>query len=239
MPELDPAAQRHVDQWLQILQRDHPDLQAHFSGRLDRALALLEIEGVDAWMTAILDRYDKRGLGAANEAIANLDGFAEEYRARQCGVSLEELEPFLEKYLTGLGGRPLRVVNGEHVFTDTESIYLPAFLNVFDRRSDNETLYKLTAVYHWAQNRYGGWRLDALERLLQLPGLPRAPACFRDPGKPAPGGAPGPGFSGAAPGSCGAWITWTKTAGRVTWPGLRITACCCRPAQVPWTAWTG
>lgn len=178
LPELDPAARRHIDHWLQVLQRDHPDLQAHFSGRLDRALTLLEIEGVDAWMTAILDRYDKRGLGAAIEVIANLDAFAEDYRARQSGADLEELEPFLEKYLTGLGGRPLRVTSGRRVFTDTESIYLPAFLNVFDTRADNETLYKLIAVYHWAQNRYGGWRLDALERLLQLPDLPRALSVF-------------------------------------------------------------
>ena len=178
LPVLDPAARRHIAHWLQLLQRDHPDLQAHFSGRLDQALTLLEIEGVDAWMTAILDRYDKRGLGAAIEAIANLDTFAEDYRARQSGADLEELEPFLEKYLTGLGGRPLRVTSGKRIFTDTESIYLPAFLNVFDTRADNETLYKLTAVYHWAQNRYGGWRLDALERLLQLPDLPRALPVF-------------------------------------------------------------
>ena len=178
MPELDPAAQRRIDHWLQILQWDHPDLQAHFSGRLGRALTLLEIEGVDAWMTAILDCYDKRGLGAAIGVITNLDAFVEEYRARQSGTALEELQPFLEKYLTGLGGRPLRVTGGERIFTDTESIYLPAFLNVFDRRSDNETLYKLIAVYHWAQNRYGGWRQDALERLLQLPGLPRALPVF-------------------------------------------------------------
>ena len=177
-PELDPAARRRIDHWLQILQRDHTDLQAHFSGRLDQALTLLEIEGVDAWMTSILDRYDKRGLGAAIEVIANLDAFAEDYRARQSGADLEELEPFLEKYLTGLGGRPLRVTSGKRIFTDTESIYLPAFLNVFDTRADNETLYKLTAVYHWAQNRYGGWRLDALERLLQLPDLPRALPVF-------------------------------------------------------------
>ena len=178
LPELDPAARRHIDYWLQLLQRDHPDLQAHFSGRLDQALTLLEIEGVDAWMTAILDRYDKRGLGAAIEVIANLDTFAEDYRARQSGADLEELEPFLEKYLTGLGGRPLRVASGKRIFTDTESIYLPTFLNVFDTRADNETLYKLIAVYHWAQNRYGGWRLDALERLLQLPDLPRALPVF-------------------------------------------------------------
>ena len=178
LPELDPVAQRHIDHWLQILQRDHPDLQAHFSGRLGRALTLLEIEGVDAWMTAILDCYDKSGLGAAIAAIANLDAFAQDYRARQSGADLEELEPFLEKYLTGLGGRPLRVTNGRRVFTDTESIYLPAFLNIFDTRAANETLYKLTAVYHWAQNRYGGWRLDALERLLQLPDLPRALPVF-------------------------------------------------------------
>ena len=178
LPELDPAARRHIDYWLQLLQRDHPDLQAHFSGRLDQALTLLEIEGVDAWMTAILDRYDKRGLGAAIEVIANLEAFAEDYRARQSGADLEELEPFLEKYLTGLGGRPLRVASGKRIFTDTESIYLPAFLNVFDTRADNETLYKLIAVYHWAQNRYGGWRLDALERLLQLPDLPRALPVF-------------------------------------------------------------
>ena len=178
LPELDPAARRHIDYWLQLLQRDHPDLQAHFSGRLDQALTLLEIEGVDAWMTAILDRYDKRGLGAAIEVIANLEAFAEDYRARQSGADLEELEPFLEKYLTGLGGRPLRVASGKRIFTDTESIYLPAFLNVFDTRADNETLYKLIAVYHWAQNRYGGWRLDALERLLQLPDLPRVLPVF-------------------------------------------------------------
>ena len=178
MPELDPAAQRRIDHWLQILQWDHPDLQAHFSGLLGRALTLLEIEGVDAWMTAILDCYDKRGLGAAIGVITNLDAFVEEYRARQSGTALEELQPFLEKYLTGLGGRPLRVTGGERIFTDTESIYLPAFLNVFDRRSDNETLYKLIAVYHWAQNRYGGWRQDALERLLQLPDLPRGLPVF-------------------------------------------------------------
>ena len=171
LPELDPAARHRIERWLQLLQQDHPDLLGHFAPRLERALTLLKIEGVDAWLTAILDRYDKRGLGAAIDVIANLDAFAEDYRARQSGVDLDALKPFLEKYLTGLGGRPLRLTNGEHVFTDTELIFLPAFLNVFDTRSDNETLYKLTAVYHWAQNRYGGWRLDVLERLLQLPGL--------------------------------------------------------------------
>ncbi len=178
LPALDPVARRRVDHWLQVLQRDHPDLQAHFSGRLDRALTLLEIEGVDAWMTAILDGYDKRGLGAAIEVITNLDAFVEEYRARRSGVGLEELEPFLESYLTGLGGRALRITGGERVFTDTESIYLPTFLNVFDTRSDNETLYKLIAVYHWAQNYYGSWRQDVLERLLQLPDLPAALPVF-------------------------------------------------------------
>ena len=178
LPELNPAARRHVDHWLQILRQDHPDLQAHFSGRLGRALSLLKVEGVDAWVAAILDCYDKRGLGAAIGVITNLDAFVEEYRLRQSGTDLGQLEPFLEKYLTGLGGRPLRVTGGGHIFTDTESIYLPAFLNVLDRRSDNETLYKLIAVYHWAQNRYGGWRQDALERLLQLPDLPQVLPVF-------------------------------------------------------------
>ena len=178
LQDLPPAARRAIEHWLQILQRDHPDLLAHFSARLDRALSLLEMEGIDAWLTAILDRYDKRGLGAAIEVIANLDAFAEDYRARQSGVDFEALKPFLEKYLTGLGGRPLRITNGEQVFTDTALIYLPAFLNVFAERSDNETLYKLITVYHWAQNRYGGWRLDVVERLLQLPDLPSALPVF-------------------------------------------------------------
>ena len=178
LPDPDPETLRCIDHWFQILRQDHPDLLAHFSGRLGRALTLLEIEGVDAWMTAILDRYDKRGLGAAIAVITNLEAFARDYRARQSGVDLEELEPFLEKYLTGLGGRPLCVTNGERIFTDTESIYLPAFMNIFDRRSDNEALYKLTAVYHWAQNRYGSWRQDVLERLLQLPELHRALPVF-------------------------------------------------------------
>ena len=159
---LTPRRGVRIDHWLQILQRDHTDLQAHFSGRLDRPLTLLEIEGVDAWMTAILDRYDKRGLGAAIEVIANLDAFAGRLPrpAIRSGPGRTRTIP---GEVFNRSGRPAPAGHERKAHIYRHGVdYLPAFLNVFDTRADNETLYKLTAVYHWAQNRYGGWRLDAL-----------------------------------------------------------------------------
>ena len=166
--------------WLQVMQQQHPDLFLRLCAQLDRALSAMGMAGVDAWVGRILDRFDTRGLGEAVAVIEGLDKFAADYHRRQSGAQLAALAGFLEKYLIGLGGRPLRLLAGGRVCTDTEAIYLPEALNVFACREDNAALYKLMAVYHWAQNYYGGWRVAATERLAQLPEPGRSLPVDRD-----------------------------------------------------------
>jgi hypothetical protein len=91
--------------------------------------------------------------------LDGLDGFLDRQRERVCGVLLAEQEGVLHGFLQGLAGRRLRLVEGEAVYTDSETLFLPRVMARYPASGDNFLLYKASIAMLWAQIRFGTLRL--------------------------------------------------------------------------------
>jgi nitric oxide reductase NorD protein len=134
--------------------------------------------GVEAWLMHCMDIYDTKGLHPAVVAFKDVDNFARGYRERATGLALDEIANVLEAFVHGLNGRRLKVESGEHVFTDSESLFLPNAISRFKQRDKNFQLYKAMAVHQWAQTWYGTWRVDISEALSRYPDYQLALNCL-------------------------------------------------------------
>ena len=122
------------------------------------ALKLMGMEGTRQWLLQAMDIYDKEGLYPGSAAFSNIEQFAREYRLSHITVTLEQVQAILETIICGLAGRPLKIEAGNHIFTDTSTLYLPAAINRFNDREKNYQLYKVMAVHLWAQTWFGTFR---------------------------------------------------------------------------------
>ena len=134
---------------------------------LDGIAAMDKITGTewDEWISAIEHQQDNNGEDAAIAYLKNLDAYLKASKAPPQEIALETIAPVIERLITALGGRRLAVHAHEDTFTDTERVYLPKSCSLFADTDRNFTLYKATAVFLWAQNRFGTWRVD-IPRLL-------------------------------------------------------------------------
>lgn len=71
-----------------------------------------------------------------------------------------EVQDILQIFLNGLSRQSLKLASKEIVFTDTETLFLPSFINRFAEHEDNFLLYKATLAHLWAQIEFGTWRLN-------------------------------------------------------------------------------
>ncbi len=159
------AEQELVLRWVAVLAAAHAELAYQFASLAPRALRLMDEAGVEAWVRQAMDTYDGAGLYPAVAALREVEAFAERARARAAGLALEEVAGVLERYVRGLGGRPLKVEAGEAPWTDTETLHLPPVLGVLGDREGNFRLYKAMAVCLWAQCWFGTWRAPLVARL--------------------------------------------------------------------------
>jgi len=159
------AEQELVLRWVAVLAAAHAELAYQFASLAPRALRLMDEAGVEAWVRQAMDTYDGAGLYPAVAALREVEAFAERARARAAGLALEEVAGVLERYVRGLGGRPLKVEAGESPWTDTETLHLPPVVGMLGDREGNFRLYKAMAVCLWAQCWFGTWRPPQLARL--------------------------------------------------------------------------
>ncbi|MFQ5644968.1 MAG: hypothetical protein ACE5FQ_14920, partial [Thiogranum sp.] len=142
------------------------------------ALRLMDEAGVESWLLSCMDIYDTRGLHPAVAAFRDVETFAREYKARRSGLALDDVANVLEAFAHGLNGRRLKVEAGEHVYTDTETLFLPSSLNISSDRDENFQLYKVMVVHQWAQTWAGTWRVDVCEALSGYADYAQALSCF-------------------------------------------------------------
>ncbi len=161
-----------------MVARTSSGMAFNFVSHVCGALRLMDESGVETWLMACMDIYDTRGLHPAVVAFKDVETFACEYRARRSGLALDEVANILEAFAHGLNGRRLKVEVGEHVYTDTETLFLPATVNVSTDRDENFQLYKAMVVHQWAQTWYGTWRIDIGQALSSYPDYAQALACF-------------------------------------------------------------
>jgi nitric oxide reductase NorD protein len=119
---------------------------------------------VEEWIIETLDIYDRKGLYPACAILRNPQQFAAELDQKEAGLALEDVVGVLEHFIHGLSGRNLKLAAGDEAYTDTETLFLPARLSVFEREQDNFILFKAMAVHQWAQTWYGTFRETVSER---------------------------------------------------------------------------
>lgn len=178
LAEFPRAQQDFVLRNVSMVARTSAGMAFNFANHVCAALRLMDEAGVEAWLLHCIDIYDTRGLHPAVAALREVDTFAREYRARSTGLALDDVANVLEAFVHGLSGRRLKVAAGEHGFTDTETLFLPASVSRFEAREDNFQLYKAMLVHQWAQTWYGTWRIDVCAALGRFADYEKALAAF-------------------------------------------------------------
>ncbi len=170
---LDREWQEFVLHWVRVLEKSNAECAYQFASNARSAVERLDRPGVEAWIILAMDVYDRSGLYAAMDVFNHVERFTERARAREVGVPLEDVARVLERFVLGLSGRRLRLEAGQDTYTDTETIFLPELAGRFASRDQNFRLYKATAVYLWAQTRFGTWQMEPVQAF----------AHFRDQGR--------------------------------------------------------
>lgn len=102
------------------------------------------------WVRQILFHYESGGLRAAQTFMNNSEKlfFSTEHGLPM--VTFEDIKGALGPYIRGLAGAELSLKVGREVWTNTETIYLPSYIDIFPQKKENILLYKLLASYQWA-----------------------------------------------------------------------------------------
>jgi nitric oxide reductase NorD protein len=178
LAEYERAQQDFVLRCVGMVARTSSGMAFNFVTHVCSALRMMDEAGIEAWLLSCMDIYDTRGLHPAVTAFKDVEIFAHEYRARRSGLALEEVVNVLEAFAHGLNGRKLKVEAGEHVYTDTETLFLPSSVSLSADRDENFQLYKAMVVHQWAQTWSGTWRIDVCEALSSYPDYAQALACL-------------------------------------------------------------
>ncbi|VAW81877.1 hypothetical protein MNBD_GAMMA13-1661, partial [hydrothermal vent metagenome] len=132
-----------------MVSRTSSGMAFNFVNYVCTALRLMPQDGVEAWLLHCMDIYDTRGLHTAVAAFKDIENFAREHKARSTGLALDDVVNVLEGFVHGLNGRRLKIEVGEQVYTDTETLFLPAVINRFSDRDANFQVYKVMVVHLW------------------------------------------------------------------------------------------
>ena len=161
------AEQDFILNWVQRIASTNVQLAYNFIEQVIGALSHMQKKTIEAWALHAMDVYDQSGLYPAMEVIRNLDNFLQLSHEREHGAVFEEHAGVLMHFVHGLSGRQLKLEQGEHAYTDSETIYLPAIVARLADAQDNFRIYKTMVAYHWAQTRYGSFHIRLDEILAQ------------------------------------------------------------------------
>ena len=178
LAELDGDAQALLLDWVGRLASVHEQLGYQFALRGPDELAARGREGLEAWLCAVMDRFDHTGLYPAMRILKGLDQEPSAVCSAE-SVALDQVSGMLTGFLGGLSGRALRPVAGTKPWTDSESVFLPERIDRFPERADNARLYKALAAHLWAQIRYGSFPDGLADRLAAMADTERALERYR------------------------------------------------------------
>ncbi len=111
------------------------------------ALACLHPNQLSQWVAATLDIYERDGLHEAQMFMANVESnFLCRIRG-EAGILLSDVAPRLTPYAHSIAERKIAFATGHHMYTDTETIFLPHEITLFQEEEDNFLLYKLMVTF--------------------------------------------------------------------------------------------
>ncbi|MEJ2590291.1 MAG: nitric oxide reductase activation protein [Candidatus Thiodiazotropha sp.] len=178
LESLDAEQQAFVLDWARRIASTHIEIAYQFTRQATRALQLMDEQMIEAWVLQAMDAYDRTGLHSALKVIREIDLFVRQGRERASGCLFDEQVGVLMPFVQGLSGRKLKLQPGDLLYTDTETIFLPPVMAHLPDKRDNFLLYKSAVAYHWAQARFGTFRVDLQAYLATHPSPDLALRCF-------------------------------------------------------------
>lgn len=146
--------------WAGVIAKSNSEMAYQFVDRVAQAFELMDSSGVEGWIIAAMDTYDRNGLYPGSAAFRDVENFAAGLSQGHCAATFENHVGVLEKYVKGVSGRALALKADEQAWTDTETLYLPETTCSFDSVQMNFQLLKSMTAYLWAQTRFGTFRID-------------------------------------------------------------------------------
>jgi len=153
--------QSRVLHWIEVISRTNAELAFQFATFAPRALEKMTLPEIDEWVLQAMNIYDHQGLYAATSELKQVDRYIRERHVRKQSLQLESVAKVLEGFIHGLSGRHLAIEVADEPWTDTETIYLPKQVSVFNNPEDNFLIYKAASGLLWAQTRFGTFALDS------------------------------------------------------------------------------
>ncbi|MCU7920486.1 MAG: nitric oxide reductase activation protein [Candidatus Thiodiazotropha sp. (ex Epidulcina cf. delphinae)] len=152
--------QAFVLDWIRRTASTHIEIAYRFAAQAQYARQRMDKTMIEAWLLLAMDDYDRLGLHAALKVIREVDLFVRQGRERAAGCLFDEQVGVLLPFVQGLSGRKLKLEKGDQLYTDSETIFLPAIMAHLPDKRDNFLLYKAAVAHHWAQARFGTFRVD-------------------------------------------------------------------------------
>ncbi len=106
-------------------------------------------EMLGEWVRRILGLYEKKGLLGARQFMADVDKFFLGPMRGEAGVAFAEISARMIHYLRGVSGRSFDFAEAQLPATDTQTIFLPGFVDVFSSLENNIFFYKLLISLQW------------------------------------------------------------------------------------------
>ncbi|MBF0422701.1 MAG: nitric oxide reductase activation protein [Magnetococcales bacterium] len=169
-----PEEQDLVLHWVEVSARTNPEMAYQLADRAASALAIMTRSMFRDWIVSALDAYDRRGLAAGVSVLKHPEAFQLDHPRESHGATLVELARFLEKFVYGLGGRPLGIEVGEIPHTDTETLFLPARIVLEPTLEANRLVYRRLAAHLWGLTRFGSFFPELGAHLERWPDRDRA-----------------------------------------------------------------
>ena len=160
LASLDRSLQNFALHWAYVISKSNSEMAFQFVSHVSGAFDVMDTEGVMRWIIESMDVYDRQGLYPGSASIRDFKSFATRIIQNRYSVGFDEVVGVLNKYIKGVSGRSLDINVDNRTWTDSETIFLPQDIGLFDSKKLNFLLYKVTGAFLLAQIRYGTFRAD-------------------------------------------------------------------------------
>lgn len=164
--------------WTRRIATTNIQIAYQFALNALKMIARLDRRVVEAWALQAMDSYDRGGLHAALKVVHDVEHSLRLRHEHAAGVVFDEVSPILFTFVRGLSGRRLRLEQGDEIYTDSETLYLPAVVAHLETAEDNFQLCKAVVAMLWAQTRFGTFRADLLDQFAAYAEPTRAVSLF-------------------------------------------------------------
>ena len=167
-------AQDFLLNWVRRIATTNIEIAYQFARRVPTVIANMDRRVLEAWALHAMDTYDRAGLRPGLSVINDVENFLLSSHERAAGAVFENVRGILLTFVRGLSGRQLKLEQGDAVYTDSETLFLPGVVAQMQKAEDNFKLCKAMVAFLWAQTRFGSFRGNSLESLNTYPDKERA-----------------------------------------------------------------